>query len=172
MGMNKTERDEIRRIIRARFKVLRSDVDQRKAELLAELEAGIAARFADEDKRWMDICTLVSEAVQEANRKVNDLYREFFGDEWGVNADRGVVAAQLVPKPNRTRVALRIRGEREIDVKVKAALLELERREVDLLAELATSALETAEARSFMQRIPTVSELVPASRLKEIEGAL
>lgn len=170
--MNKTERDELRRLIRARFKVLRSDVEQRKAELLAELEAEITAKFADEDKRWNDAMYVIEQARLEANRKINDVYRGLIPDLWGEHAERDVVTVRHAMKPNHQRGVLRIQGEKQIDARCRAALLELERREVDLLTELATSALESAEAVAFMGRIPTVSELVPASRLREIEASL
>lgn len=164
--MNRTERDELRRLIRARFKLLRSDVEQRKAELLAELETTITERFAAEDKAWADANFLVEEAAREANRKANDIYRGLFGERWGnPHTDKMIVYAAEVKHPKGDRTALRIEGMKTIDAKVKAALLELERREVDLLSDLATTALESAQARAFMGRIPTVSELVPASRL-------
>lgn len=168
--MNKTERDELRRLIRARFKVLRSDVEQRKAELLVELDREIDARLAGEEKRWRDSMMLIDEAIREANRKVNDVYRSLI-PEWQeyelVARSRHVLSPSM-----KKRGELRNAGQHQIDAKVKAALLELERREVELLSDLATSALESAEARQFMGRIPTVSELVPAARLREIEAQL
>ena len=39
------------------------------------------------------------------------------------------------------------------------------------LRQLAADALESDEARAFLMRIPTVAELVPSSRLREIETA-
>lgn len=44
--ITKAERGELRTLIRQRFKVLRSDVEARRAELVAELERRIAAKFA------------------------------------------------------------------------------------------------------------------------------
>lgn len=174
--MNKTERDELRRIIRARFKVLRSDVEQRKAELLAELEAAITAQFAQQDKKWADAVFLIEEAAREANRKANDILRnlEWEDDRYDPRNEYPIISARSVGnyKPTRERTALDRQGTRDVEAKVKAALLELERREVDLLTELATTALGSAEAKAFMVRIPTVSELVPASRLLEIEASL
>lgn len=171
--MNKTEREELRRLIRARFKVLRSDVDQRKAELFVELEQEITARFADEDKRWRDAAFVIEKIRLEANGQINDVYRELIGkDQYGTDTDHNLVSIRGVAQPHNNRGLMRKRGEQQIDARCKAALLELERREVDLLTDLATSALESAEAKQFMGRIPTVSELVPASRLREIEAQL
>lgn len=51
---------------------------------------------------------------------------------------------------------------------IDARRVELERREVTLLEELAVGTLESAEARDFLARIPTVGELVPSYRLAQI----
>lgn len=171
--MNKTERDELRRLIRARFKVLRSDVEQRKAELLVELDSEIAARFADVDKQWRDAAFVIEKIRLEANGQINQVYRDLIGkDEYGTAADHNLVSIRHIGQPHNNRGHMRNRGLQQIEARCKAALLELERREVELLTDLATSALESAEARQFMGRIPTVSELVPRARLQEIEASL
>lgn len=171
--MNKTERDELRRLIRARFKVLRSDVELRQAELIAELDAEIADRFADQDKRWQDAAFVIEKIRREANGQINDVYRDLIGkEEYGTTTDHNLVSIRHIAQPHGNRGHMRNQGVRRIEARCKAALLELERREVDLLSELATSALESTEARQFMGRIPTVSELVPRARLAEIEGSL
>jgi len=54
---------------------------------------------------------------------------------------------------------------------VVAAALALDRQEADLLRALAMEGLESEAARAFLARIPTVAELVPAARLREIEAA-
>ena len=71
--ITKSERAELRSLIRQRFKVLRADIDQRKAELVAELETHITDRFAQSDKEWADAMYLIEEAAREANRKANDV---------------------------------------------------------------------------------------------------
>jgi hypothetical protein len=53
---------------------------------------------------------------------------------------------------------------------VQQALLALDRQEADLLRNLALDALETDAARGFLDRIPTVADLVPSRRLREIEA--
>lgn len=171
--MNKTERDELRRLIRARFKVLRSDVEQRKAELLVELDQEIAARFADHDKQWRDAAFVIEKIRLEANGQVNDVYRDLIGkDEYGTAQDHNLVSIRHIAQPHNHRGTIRQRGITQIEARCKTALLELERREVELLTDLATSALESTEAKQFMGRIPTVSELVPRARLQEIEAQL
>jgi hypothetical protein len=56
-----------------------------------------------------------------------------------------------------------------VKAKVKAALHDLEREESVLLEELLVGEIESEEGRAFLSRIPTAAQLVPSSRLAEIE---
>jgi hypothetical protein len=173
MTITKGERAELRSLIRQRFKVLRADVEQRKAELVAELESRIAAKFADDDKAWSDAMFLIAEAVREANRKANDVLRTVWAEQYDdASKEYEVVVSKTVAKPTRERTALRREGTTRIEAQVKAALLQLDRQEADLLTRLVAGALESDEARAFLGEIPTVSALVPADRLLELVGPI
>lgn len=171
--ITKGERTELRSLIRQRFKVLRSEVEQRRAELAAELEAHISARFADADKAWADAMFLIEEAAREANRKANDILRGLnLTDIDLTGKDLTVIQVRAMAQPRRERSQLRHEGAARIEAKVKAAFLQLDRQEADLLTRLVSTALESDEARAFLGEIPTVSALVPADRLLEIERSL
>lgn len=173
MAITKSERAELRSLIRQQFKVLRADVAARQAELVAELEARIAAKYADHDKAWTDAMFLIKEAVNEANRKANDILRDVMPDRYtDVSKEYEVVQARQIAKPTQERTELRRHGTARIEAQVKAALLQLDRQETNLLARLVTGALESDEARAFLGEIPTVSALVPADRLLELVGPL
>ncbi len=166
-----SERAELRRIIRQRTKVLRADIEARRTELVTELDRQLEAETSADMKRWNDVQGAIEEAVKEANRKANDLYREFYGaDRWGISADKTVVYAQKPEGPPTERNNERRRRMRDIEAKVAGAHAELERREVTLLEELAIGALESAQAKDFLARIPTVAELVPSYRMAELAG--
>lgn len=168
--MNKSERTELRGIIRRRMKVLRADIEARRRELYLDIDAQLDREYEADLKRWDDLQFIVEQAIDEANRKVNDLYRQHYGREvWGDKHDKRVVAAVGVPEsPKRERHVDKTNRRAKVDATVAAAFVELDRREADILEELATGALESAEAREFLARIPKVSELVPASRLEEL----
>lgn len=176
--ISKTERGELQRLVRQRFKVLRADIAQRETELLAELEDRLNTRFAADEKGWADVGFAIQQAVDEASRKANDLVREYVGREaWPHDARivyfHGTVAIrQEIAKTQPDRSVLRRTGQAHITATIKAACLELDRQEVDLLTRLATTALESDDAREFLGAIPTVSALVPASRLLELEQSL
>jgi hypothetical protein len=170
--ITKAERAELRSLIRQRFKVLRAEVEARRAELEAELESHIAARYAGEDKAWSDAMYLIDEAVREANRKANDLLRGLGLEEYPADREYSIVRAAMVAQPLRKRSEWRRQGDARIAAQVKGAYLRLDREEADLLTRLVQGALESEEARAFLGEIPTVSALVPAVRLAELEQSL
>jgi hypothetical protein len=171
--ISQAERRELRSLVRQRVKVLRAEVDQRRAELDVELEQAITERFADEDKAWADAMFIIDEAAREANRKANDVMRELRGDAWPKH-DVNVVGlyTPATERPTNERRTLRYEGQRRIQAQVQAAYLKLSQQEADLLTRLAMDVLESAEARSFLVDIPTVSSLVPSVRLLELEQSL
>lgn len=170
MPMTKTEREELRRLVRQRFKVLRKEVDQRGAELTADLEQALVARFHDRDGRRVQAEGEVAAIVEEANRKVLEVLRQTDFDLTGVG--RSAIPTPRVMWDQTDRQILRIAALADVEAKKSAAKLTLERQEVDVLQRLAMGALESEEARDFLGSIPSVGELVPAARLDELEAAL
>lgn len=168
MSITNTERTQLRSVIRQQFKVLRSEVELRRSELVADLERALTLRFTDHDKRWADAIFLVQEAGREANRKANDIIRGLMED-W---VEQEIIVARAIHTPTQERTQLRRDGVAHIDADVRAALVTLDRQEADLLRRLAEGALESEEARAFLGTIPTVAALVPGTRLLELEQAL
>lgn len=169
--ITKGERTELRTVTRHQFRVLRQEVTVRQAELLAEIETEIAARFAEDDTTWAACQHAIHEAVMAANRGINDALREH-GYEARGRTERMWLTEPSMTKPSGERGALRQHAQARINAQVKDALLRLDRQEADLLRTLAIGALESDEARAFLSAIPTVGELVPGSRLAELEAGL
>lgn len=169
MTITKAERGELQRLIRQRFRVLRAEVEQRRAELEAELAAGLTEKYADQDREWAAAIFRIEEAAREANRVANDIMRGLYGDRW---VEREIVDAVAMNQPKQERNQLRFEGQKRIAARVQAAHLRLDQQEADLLTRLVVDALESEEARAFLAQIPTVSALVPAGRLFELEQSL
>jgi hypothetical protein len=167
--ITKAERGELRSIVRQQFKVLRTEVDQRQRELIADVETQLTDRYAVEDHAWSDAAHLAHEAVLEANRKINDAFRDLTGER---HVEQMYVQGRLPAKPSEARFNLRREAHARINATVQGAIYKLQRQEADLLRTLAVEALESDEARQFLSAIPTVGELVPATRLAEIEAAV
>lgn len=170
MTMTKTERNELRGIVRTQFKVLRAEVVQRQAEVLAEIEQEIEKRYVGEDRRRQAVMDRLGEIVGAASREATDVLK---AEEVGVSISRPIrVWHENIEWPKDDRISLRRQALAAFEAKVAAAKLALDRQEADLLRKLAVGALDSDEAKSFLEGIPTVGELVPVSRLQELVGDL
>lgn len=169
--MTPGERRELRTVVRQRMKVLRADVAQRRMELLAEAERRLVERYRAQDKAIEDLNFAIAEAVEKASREVTDLIIAARGDADGVSIRRPVrLQAPRINSYTEDRSQFHRAMTSGIEAQVKTALLDLDRKEADLLQSLALSTLETDEARQFLAAIPSVAELVPSARLAEIEA--
>lgn len=173
MSITPGERRELRSVVRQQFRVLRTEVKQRELELTSEAERRLMERYRDEDKAIDDLNWRIKELASEAQRQIDDLMRQHEdlqeGGSWGRFAGR--ISANGVSRKTEDRAQLRRALEAGINEQVKQATLALDRQEADLLKALAVDALETDAAREFLTVIPTVAELVPSARLREIESA-
>src|ERR1700727_1174355 len=158
--MTKGERAELRAAVRLQFKVLRSEVIQRQAEVHADLESEIDAEYEKHKEIEERITFLVNEVILEANRKVNDiLYENDLQVKSSTEADFvGLKQSIKFAGPDRQRK--RISAGAKLQVQVREAQAMLDRQEADMLRRLTLDALESDEARSFFDSIPTVSALV------------
>ena len=170
--ITKTERVELKSLVRQQFKVLREEINARRTELIAQAERDVVERYAARDAQWEDVLHEVGEAEREANRRINDaLYRHGFVQR--ESSERSWVSVKLQnDPPDGGRMELRREAHARIRAQVDSALMELNRREADTLRDLAVGALESEEARAFLTSIPTVGDLVPAIRLAELEASL
>lgn len=166
------ERRELRAVVRAQFKVLRTEVKQRKAEMLAAAESRLVERYRDEDKQVDDVNFAIQEVGRKAEREIEDLMRAAGLEQDGGQWRRGSrVSVYGVSRKSEDRTQLHRALAAGVEGQVSQALLTLDRQEADLLRALAMESLQSTAARAFLERIPTVGELVPAARLREIEAA-
>lgn len=175
MPMNKSDAAALRTVVRQRMKVLRADVEQRRAELIAESNEEVKRAMSGEDQLWSNIEHGLGELEREFTRRANDLVREQIGRDRWPNERRLVTTVSVVEvrrvatdTNTPTSYGLAQAAARKIEAMVKGAYHKLDRIEADLIAELTVGVLESAEAREFLTRIPTVGELVSADRLREI----
>lgn len=165
-----SERRELRAVVRQQIKVLRTEVKQRKAELMAEAEARLLEKYRDEDREFEEIGRELGRITTEANRQLEEMLEQ--------HKDAGLVTrgygtrfeAPRLFRAGNERQQLHKAMETGVDAQVQNALLALDRQEADLLRVLALESLETETAKEFLNRIPSVAELVPSKRLREIEA--
>jgi len=169
------ERRELRSIVKGQFKVLRAEVKRRQQEMVAEVEQEILNRYREQD-------VAIAEAQEEARREVDDCVRRV------IEIGQRLQAAHptLVVKAGQSRYSGDIRLDADdpnrsqlhraaiaaIPDKIGDANLALDRQEMNLLRDLSAGALSSEAARKFLDSIPSVGELVPRTRLREIESSL
>lgn len=168
--MNKGERDELRRLVRQRSKVLREEVKARTAELAADVEQKLIARFYDRDEQRLEAEREIQGIIDEANAKIGEALGKVDMKLTGIG--RSMLPPAHIFWDQSDRHALRTAAIKDIEARAAAAILNLSRQEVKLLEELARGALESEEAMAFLASIPSVGELVPAARMEELEAVL
>lgn len=171
MTMTKAERAELRSVVRQQFRVLKDEVGQRQAELEADIEKEIADSWADRDHRLAELREAVAAIAEEANQKIKALLVDH-PDRERLNVERLPVPRIGRYEDDQLRYRMRAAAKADLQARVGAAMVKLGRQEADLLRQLAVGSLESDEARAFLTSIPSVAELVPASRLQEIEARL
>ena len=175
MAITKAERQELRGVVRNQFKVLRREVEQRRAELIAEADGRIRTKYHDQDSAREQLHFRLQEMVEGWNREVIELLREHKATD-PEDSSTGLVARYRglqmpdVMWAGDRRHELRRALTSEVDAQVQAALLRLDREEADLLQTLAMGAIESAEAHAFLGKIPKVAELVSDARMAELEA--
>ncbi len=167
--MTSRDRDHLAKIVKARARVAKSSVAQRRAQLLADFEEQISAVYDSRDQAWADVVAEAMAKVAEVDAFIAQRCRER-----GIAEElRPRMASGFIPRGQNgnasRRVELRKLAERRIDSASQAAKLEIDRADCEVQVELLTGALSTESARRFLERIPTAERLMPALQLGELE---
>ena len=166
--MTKTDRAELRSVTRQQFRVLRSEVDQRAAEMHAEAAEQIHDVYADIDALRADLEAQALEIAQKAARDVVALLRAH--PDAKAAPSQGGVSWAGIQWQSDGRYDLKGRAALQITKQARDARTALDRQEADILRELAVDALESEAARAWLSNLPTAAALVPAFRLRELEA--
>jgi len=149
--------------------VARATVDERAASLYADFEHQLARQYGPKDLAVEEMVRVAREACEAINRQVEETLAakgvpaEFAPSAWVSWSRRG---ENVDPK---RRAELRKVAASRIEANAKAAKLELDRQEVNLLRKLAAGALVSGEARTFPSEMPAVDALMPPVRLSELQ---
>jgi hypothetical protein len=160
--LTKTERAELRSLIRRRAVVAKKDVDVRREDLLADFEEQLATEYKADDDRWAEVTRSAERAVAEANRELTEkltelgiaekfrpsLYLQWFNRGENIN--------------NIRRGELRKVATRRLDAMAGQAKLAIDRQAVQIEGRLAATALQSAEAAEWLASLPQVDQLLQA----------
>lgn len=167
--MNKAERLELTKIVRARARIAKDDVNARQAQILADAEAALAKRFNEDDAAWKELTAEARQYMAEVQAKIEAkcaelgvpaTFRPYAFMSWlsrGENAD-----------PKR-RAELRKVVQAQAEASARAARLEIDRQSVGFQEQLMAGSLESDAAKAFLESLPTPEELMPALSMDVLE---
>jgi hypothetical protein len=161
MAMTKRERDELGKILKGRARVAPRVVDQRAAELLADVEQQLATKYKIDDGAWRDLTATADQVVKEADAElagrcrdlgIPEAFRPELNLHWysrGENAD------------GKRRAELRRVAQTRIQALATQARTTIETKALDGLTLLAQGALASEEAKAFLAAMPSIDALMP-----------
>jgi hypothetical protein len=168
--MSKSERVELGQLIRKRERVMKSYAAERAAQMLAEFDKQSAQLYAfDQDEVWKKSAEEAKRVVEEANKAIAERCKELgIPEEFAPSLDFGW------QERGQNAVASR-RGElRRMAVsKIKAieaeTLTKIERLSLLAQTEVIANGLESAAAREFLEKMPSLDTLMPSLDVAEIK---
>jgi hypothetical protein len=170
-GMTKSERDGLAQLCRRRERVAKTAVVSRAAELRADFEVQLDATYAyDTDEVWSQAHAAAQAATAEAKKVIRRRCQELgipaafapsINTSW---YDKGENATA------KRRVELRRIASTRIDAMVKEAHHAIEAASVEVQTTLLAGGLQSAEAKNFLESMPTPAQLMPRLELSKIEA--
>lgn len=168
--MTKGERQELGQLIRKRERVMKAQVAERGAAMLAEFENQCGSIYSfDQDETWAKAMQEAEKAVADANEviaarcKEMGIPKEFAPSvlmgwfERGQNA----VAAR--------RTELRRMAKTRIVAIEKEAISKIERLSLEAQTEVISNGLVSTAAKDFLERMPTLDVLMPSLDAQELK---
>ena len=167
--MNKSERDDLVRLVRLRAKQARTDAETRAKILLAEVEDLMAGQFEAEDELWGQAVAIAEKAAVRANEQIAGQCALL-----GIPAQHapGLELRWRMRSQEFTSQARRAELRRVAHTRL-AALTAAAKSAIDseaLAAEtaLVAGSLESADARAVLDALPTAEQLMPALTLDDL----
>jgi hypothetical protein len=171
--MTSRERGELAKLIRHQERVLKSTAKQRSAELLAEFEQQIAAKYSfDDDDTWREAYAAAEAEIKRANERVAKRCRELgipkaFAPSIDVHwYERG---ENMV---NARRVELRKVAVTRIAALERTAITKIETMALEAHTEVIKDGIETQAARAFLDAMPPLDTLMPPLSMREMQTLL
>ncbi len=171
-GMNKSEREDLQRLIRQREKTMKSAAKLRSTELLADFENQLASEFRfDDDTVWAEAAKAAQTEIDRSQKRNAARCQEL-----GI-PDRFAPSLQLLwcnrgydNLLEKRRKELRHVAQARVAAIEQDAVVKIEIASIEVLTEIVTAGLESDAARAFVAKLPTVESLMPALSYQEIAG--
>ena len=171
--MSRHEREDLRKLIRQREKVLKSAARQRSLELLADFENQMGSIYRpDDDPIWAEAEKLAAQEAVKAQASIakrcaeKGIVKEFSPSvelHWNHRGCGNCLAQR--------RAELRTMARTRIAAIEAEAIVRIEVDAVEAQTKLAMNGLTSDAARAFLDSLPTIESLMPALSFEEIAGA-
>lgn len=170
--MTKSERTELGQLIRKRERVMKSQVVERAATMLADFENQCGSIYSfDQDEVWAKAMEEAEKAIAEANKLIAAKCKEMgIPKEFAPGVAMGwMERGQNMVASRRTE--LRRMAKSRIDAIAREANTKIEQISLVAQTEVIASGLESVAAREFLESMPSLDILMPsldAGQLKQI----
>jgi hypothetical protein len=168
--MTQAERAELAKVVRLRARVAKDEVGHQEAIRLADVEAQLSARFSVSDEAWADIAAQAEAVVAAADAEIAKrceamgIRKEFRPSSVAHWYSRGENALK------QRRAELRKAAQTKIAADGKGFKVAIDRWAADKLTQLAAGALESADAKAFLESMPSIDELMPRIMVPALGG--
>lgn len=168
--MTKAERTTLVRLVRQRARIAKASIEGRQADILAALEAELATEYAFDDEAWAQVTAEAKQAIEVADGAIARRCAEL-----GIRPEFRPRLHLGWHQRGGNAVAERRAELRKLAAAKLAALAAKARVAVDMDAleretALVAGALTSAEAKAFLEAMPTIEALMPPLAVAELEG--
>jgi hypothetical protein len=172
--VTRTERQDLLQICRQRERVGKAEAVAVAAHRKADFEAQLSRIYSfDEDTVWQAAYKAVNEVARQANEQVAARCQPLGIPRW---AQPEILPPQWYGRgENATRQR---RGEltkvahAKIDQHLKETIHAIQRASVDVQTQLLAGGLTSADAKAFLESIPTPAQLMPLVTVEDIQNQL
>jgi hypothetical protein len=169
--LNKQEREDLRRINKRRFTVLRQQLAQREMEISDQIRSEIVAEKEGDVREFNQRAKSLEDRRNELMREVRDLEAEA--------STKGIVILGNIDHGNMRAEVSNINGlvrERLVAVRKAAGAhnVSLHEQELEFDEKILLSGIVSTEALDLLAQIPTVDKLFPlpsAEQMKAIDAS-
>jgi hypothetical protein len=170
-GISQRERQELRRIVKARFEVIQQGLHQRKQEASRQIRERIEAEHTEAIKGAQKEIAEFAERTDLLKAEAKKLQSAL--REKGVEPAVDYYRSRRQPAPSFLTLEVEqewrpINIDAKVDKELEAlmeasglATLNLRIRELELIEEITVGAIESEQARVILDRIPKLDELIP-----------
>jgi hypothetical protein len=173
MGMTKSERDDLVRLIKQRERIAKTAAAQRSAQMLADFERQISAVHAfDSNEVWEAAMAAGVKAAHEAQARLDEESKRLgIPEEFRPRMSFGWMSRGQNAFAER-RSELRKVALAEINAAEKSAHVQIETQSVAAQTKIIAHGLSSDDALRFFNSLPPVQEMMPALSLETIQAEI